>query len=160
MFREMRRSRQKLDGTACNVILQNATSGVLALCGDDGYPYAVPLSFCSDGEYLYFHSAKSGHKIDAIKRDARASFCIISKDDVVPAEYTTYFESVIVFGRIAVVTDEDEKRRAIELLAEKYNPTDSQEHRDHAIKAEFSPLCMLKMKIEHISGKRAIELTK
>ena len=160
MFREMRRSRQKLDGISCKEILKNATSGVLALYGDEGYPYAVPMSFCADGEYLYFHSAKSGHKIDAVRRDERASFCVVSKDGVVPEEYTTYFESVIVFGRISVITDEKEKRRAITLLADKYNPDDTPEHREHAINAEYAPLCMLKMKIEHVSGKQAIELVK
>ena len=73
---------------------------VLALLGDNDYPYAVPISYVYDDGKVYFHSAKSGHKIDAIQRTAKASFCVIDEDLVVPEEYTTYFRSVIAFGRI------------------------------------------------------------
>ena len=77
MFREMRRKNQQLPQEECNRILQVATSGVLAVDGDDDYPYAVPISFvCEDGR-LYFHVAKSGHKLDALRRNPKASFCII-----------------------------------------------------------------------------------
>ena len=73
-FRPMRRRRQQLTTAECDAILCNATSGVLALTGDDGYPYAVPLSYVYADGCLYFHSAVEGHKIDAIRRDGRCSF--------------------------------------------------------------------------------------
>lgn len=88
----------------------------LALAGDDDYPYAVPISYAYSDSKLYFHGAKSGHKIDAIKRCDKASFCVIDKDDVVPEEYTTYFRSVIAFGKIRIMEEESEMRKAIELL--------------------------------------------
>ena len=142
----------------CAAVLSRGTSGVLALCGDSGYPYAVPVSYVFDGEKLYFHSANSGHKLDAVKRSPKASFCVIDQDLVIPEEYTTYFRSVIVFGIIRILEDEQEKLAAIEKLAVKYAPDDTEEHRQKAIAREWKPLCMLEMTPEHISGKEAVEL--
>ncbi|HIR08125.1 MAG TPA: pyridoxamine 5'-phosphate oxidase family protein [Candidatus Pullichristensenella stercoripullorum] len=160
MFRPMRRSAQALDGGACVEILERGTSGVLAVAGDGGWPYAVPLSYAFDGEKLYFHCAREGHKLDAIRREARASFCVVDRDDVKPAEYTSYFRSVIIFGRVRVLEDEAQKRAAIELLARRYFPEDSAENRRRAIEREWAGLCMLEMDIEHMSGKEAKELAR
>lgn len=159
MFREMRRKNQLLSDKESIEILRRASSGVLAVSGDDGYPYAVPLSFVyADGKIL-FHCAKSGHKLDAVRNDPKASFCVVDKDDVVKEEYTTYFRSVIAFGKIRVM-DGDEKRAAVEILAKKYYPNDSAEHRERMIDAEYAALCMLEMTIEHMTGKAAKELIK
>ncbi len=159
MFREMRRKNQLLSDEESVDILKRASSGVLAVSGGDGYPYAVPLSFVySDGKIL-FHCAKSGHKLDAVRNNPKASFCVVDKDDVVKEEYTTYFRSVIAFGKIRVM-DGDETRTAVEILAKKYYPDDSAEHRDHMIDAEQAALCMLEMTIEHMTGKAAKELIK
>ena len=98
IFREMRRKKQELSQQEVADILHKGTPGVLALLGDNDYPYAVPISYVYDGGKIYFHSAKSGHKIDAIQKTAKASFCVIDQDLVVPEEYTTYFSSVI--GRV------------------------------------------------------------
>jgi len=158
MFREMRRGKQALPDEEAREILYSATSGVLALSGDDDYPYALPISYFYDGNKLYFHCAKEGHKIDAIKRNDKASFCVIAQDDVSPEEYTTHFKSVIVFGRISIIEDELQKLFAIRKLAEKYAPDDTKERRDGMINKEWAGLCMLQMDIEHISGKEAREL--
>lgn len=160
VFREMRRKKQSLSQQETEDILNKGSSGVLALLGDNGYPYAVPVSYVYNDGKLYFHSAKSGHKIDAIRRTAKASFCVTDKDLIVPEEYTTYFRSVIVFGQIRVIEDDSEKRTAIEKLAVKYAPEDSAANRDNAINREWKPLCMLEMTIDHIMGKEAIELIK
>ena len=158
MFREMRRKKQKLSKEECDRILYNGTSGVLALHGDNGYPYAVPVSYVYNGEKLLFHSAKNGHKIDTILKNAAASFCVIDQDQIVPEEYTTYFRSIIAFGRIRILEDDTEKRSAIEKLAVKYAPDDTAENRDKAIEREWKPLCMMEMEIEHLTGKQAIEM--
>lgn len=160
VFREMRRKKQVLSQKEVEGILHKGTSGVLALLGDNDYPYAVPISYVYDDGKVYFHSAKSGHKIDAIQRTAKASFCVIDEDLVVPEEYTTYFRSVIAFGRIRIVEDDSEKRAAIEKLAIKYAPEDTAANRDYAISREWKPLCMLEMTIDHVTGKEAIELVK
>ena len=158
MFREMRRKKQALTPEACADILRRGTSGVLALAGDEGYPYAVPLSYLYDGEKLLFHCARSGHKLDAIRRCPKASFCVIDQDQVVPEEYTSYFRSVIAFGTLRILEDEAEMRAAIQALALKYYPDDSPEHRQAAIDREWAPLCMLELTIDHLSGKEAKEL--
>ena len=103
IFREMRQKKQELSRQEIADILHKGTSGVLALLGDNDYPYAVPISYVYDDGKIYFHSAKSGHKIDAIQRTEKASFCVIDKDLVVPEEYTTYFRSVIAFGQIRII---------------------------------------------------------
>lgn len=158
MFRELRRKKQLLTAEAAAAVLTRGTSGVLALAGDGGYSYAVPISYVYDGNRLYFHCARSGHKLDAIQREERASFCVIDRDDVVPEEYTTYFRSVIAFGRIRILEDEGEKRAAIEKLALRYAPEDPPERRERAIQRDWATLCLLEMSIEHLTGKEAIEL--
>ena len=160
IFREMRRRKQELSRQEVADILHKGTSGVLALLGDNDYPYAVPISYVYDDGKIYFHSAKSGHKIDAIQRTAKASFCVVDKDSVVPEEYTTYFRSVIAFGKIRVIEDDREKRAAIENLAIKYAPEDNAAKRDDAISRGGNLICMLEMKIDHITGKEAIGLVK
>ncbi len=156
----MRRKKQALSNEDCAAILNRGTSGVLALAGDNGYPYAVPISYVYDEGKIYFHCAKNGHKLDAINRKAKASFCVIDQDQIVPEEYTSYFRSVIVFGTMRILTDDSEKLNAIDKLALKYAPNDTEENRKKAIEREWKPLCILEMSIDHMSGKEAIELVK
>lgn len=160
MFREMRRKKQVLSHKDCVEILNRGTSGVLAVSGDEGYPYAVPLSYVYHDGKVIFHSAKAGHKLDAIARNEKVSFCVIDKDQIVPEEYTSYFRSVIVFGRARVLEDEAEKRNALEILAKRYAPDDSQSHLIRVIDKEFHLVCMIELAIEQMSGKEAIELVK
>ena len=90
-------------------MLSQATNGVLSLIDQDGEPYGVPLSFAYDGtDTLYFHSARTGHKIECISTHNRASFCIVAKDEIVPEEFTSYFRSVIANGKLEIVTDSAE----------------------------------------------------
>lgn len=156
----MRRTRQQLSQQDCIDLLHRGSAGVLALRGDDDYPYAVPLSYVYKEGRLYFHSAKSGHKLDAIHRWQKGSFCVIDQDRVIPEEYTTYFRSVIAFGRLQILTDTDEIQQALQLLAQKYHPTDDAAHRTSAIQAELSAVCVFSLTIEHLSGKEAIELVR
>ena len=158
MFREMRRGKQALSVDETIEILHKGTSGVLALSGDCGYPYAVPLSYVFIDDKLYFHCATEGHKLDAIKSDPRASFCVTAQDIVSPEEYTTHYKSVIVFGKISIMEDDVQKLRAIRKLSAKYAPNDSEHHRDDVIGKEWKSLCMLEMVPEHITGRQAKEL--
>ena len=160
MFRDMRRKKQALSQEETEAVLRRGTSGVLALAGDGGYPYAVPLSYVYDNGRIYFHCAQSGHKLDALKRCGRASFCVIDQDKIVPEEYTSYFRSAIVFGTVRILEDEREKREAIEKLAVKYAPEADAAGRERAIAREWKPLCMLEMMIDHMTGKEAVELAK
>lgn len=153
MFRPMRRKNQQLTQEESLAILTQATSGVLALSGDDGYPYALPISYALDGGRLIFHCAKSGHKLDAIARNPKASFCVIDQDKVVPEEYTTLFRSVIAFGTMRVLEGE-EARQAVFKLADRYNPGEDQEH-IRCINDSAASLTVLELAIEHLTGKQS-----
>ena len=155
MFRPMRRSRQALTPAQCEDILLRGSHGVLALTGDEGWPYAVPMSYVYQEGTLYFHSARSGHKLDALRADARASFCVVDRDDVVSAEFTTYYRSAVAFGRVRKLEGED-LLQALVLLSEKYAP--GEPRRDEVIRREQSAVCMLAPTVEHPTGKQALEL--
>ena len=156
-FRAMRRKRQQLSEKENISILQKATAGTLALLGDNGYPYAVPISYVYADGKLYFHSALSGHKIDAIRNCDKASFCVIDQDEVHPEKYTTYFRSVIAFGRIHIIEDEQEKLETARLLVDRYNPN-QEEALQKEIEKGLSRMVMIRFDIEHLTGKEAIEL--
>ncbi len=158
-MREMRRKNQALSVQENIDILNRCTSGVLAVLGDEGYPYAVPLSYVYHENKIIFHCAKTGHKLDAIQRCSKASFCVIDLDDVIPEKYTTCFRSVIAFGQARVLEDDAEKCAALTILAAKYSPGDP-EGRLQEIEKTLQHLCMIELAIEHLSGKEGIELTR
>lgn len=158
-FRPMRRNRQQLSREECERILGRCTSGVLALTGDGGYPYAVPLSYVYANGAIIFHSAVQGHKVDAIRRDNRCSFCVIEQDEIKPAEFTTHFRSVIAFGRIHILEDTDEKVQALRCLGRRYSPND-EPGLQHEIDKSLDHVLLLRLDIDHLSGKQAIELVR
>jgi nitroimidazol reductase NimA-like FMN-containing flavoprotein (pyridoxamine 5'-phosphate oxidase superfamily) len=159
MVRGMRRFKQLLTNETALEILNRNTSGTLALLGDDDYPYAVPISYVYADNKLYFHSAKTGHKIDAIKKCEKASFCVIDQDQIVPEKYTTYFRSVIAFGKVQLVTDIAEMRRIATVLAMKYS-SDFEEGIPEEIDSSINNMAIIEMTIDHITAKEAIELVK
>ena len=158
-FRAIRRKRQLLSDDESIGILQKATAGTLALLGDNGYPYAVPISYVYHERKLYFHSALAGHKVDAIRNCDKASFCVIDKDDVQPEKYTTFFRSVIAFGRIHIIEDDKEKLAMARMLGNRYNPNND-ESLQREIEGGLSRMLMIRFDIEHLTGKEAIELVR
>ncbi len=157
MERNMRRFKQSLAEEENVEILQSTTSGVLSLCGKDGLPYGVPLSHVYDNGKLYFHSALNGHKVDLIKQNGNASFTVIAKDEIHPETYTTYFRSVITFGKVRIIEDSIEKRRILETIGRRCNPCDA-EGLDKEIISGLNRCLALEMTIEKMTGKQAIEL--
>lgn len=160
MFREMRRNKQQLSEEEAIKILNEATNGVLALDGDGGYTYAVPLSFAYADGKIYFHAALSGHKLDAIKNNDKVSFCAIAQDKVVQETFTTHYKSAIAFGRIKIIEDNNdpEKRSGLELLADKYSPDVSAESREREISGKLKALVVIVLEVEHLTGKAAREI--
>ena len=153
MFRPMRRSKQQVSEEACRTILRTEKRGVLAVLGDDGYPYTVPLDFYydeSDGK-LYFHGAKEGHKLDAIARCDKVSFCVMDAGFVKDGDWALNITSVVVFGRLAPVTDAAKTKEKVCKLGLKYHPTAASvaEEWEHA---KDRVLC-LELTPEHITGK-------
>jgi nitroimidazol reductase NimA-like FMN-containing flavoprotein (pyridoxamine 5'-phosphate oxidase superfamily) len=153
----MRRKKQLLSEAETIDILRSCTSGVLAVTGDDGYPYAVPLSYAYKDGSLFFHFAKEGHKIDGIAKNDKVSFCVIKTDDVIQKTFTTHFRSVIVFGRARILTEDSEKKYALECLVEKYSPNYITEGQTE-IEREWKLVNAAEVKIEHMTGKAAIEI--
>lgn len=158
-FQAMRRKRQQLSEDETTLLLRQATSGVLSVVDEDGYPYGVPLSYVYHDNKLFFHSALSGHKIDAIRHGDKASFTIICQDEIHPETFTTYFRSVICLGRVHIINNEKDKLAALRLLGKRYCPND-EEGLDAEIEKDFKHLEMIVFDIEHVTGKECIELTK
>lgn len=157
MFREMRRNKQQLSTEECIDILRRATSGVLAVSGDDGYPYAVPLSYVYHNNAIFFHGAASGHKLDAIRQNGKFSFCVIDRDEVIPEKLTSAYRSVIAFGTAHVLEDEDEIREAAQILGQKYSPG-MDELINQEIETYMRHMAVVRLDIEHMTGKIGLEL--
>ena len=153
MFREMRRFKQQISNEECLEILKEEVRGVLSVLGDDGYPYGVPLDHWyseKDGK-LYFHCAKEGHKLDAILRCDKVCYCVMDKGYRRAGEWALNIKSVIVFGRMRVVTDDEKKREICTCLSRKF--TDDEEYIEREMKSAFPRVCCLELDIEHMTGK-------
>ena len=158
-FRPMRRIAQQLSREECEQILSDATSGVLAVYGDGGYPYTVPVSHVYKDGKIYFHCAVSGHKLDAIRRCSKVSFCVIAQDKVLSAERTTAFISVVAFGRARIAGSEEELRYIADLVGKKFSgdyPEDCQAEIDETIASHR--LACVEITVEHMTGKCAREI--
>jgi nitroimidazol reductase NimA-like FMN-containing flavoprotein (pyridoxamine 5'-phosphate oxidase superfamily) len=156
MFREMRRFKQQIPDDEVVKLLKTGKRGVLALLGDGGYPYAVPLDYWYDEQSgaIYFHCAKEGHKIDAVRGCDKASFCITGDGHQEGGDWPLHFDSVIAFGRISVVEDRDETLRAAYNIALKFHTEQSARHE---LDKARNTVAALKLVPEHITGKRVRE---
>ncbi len=153
MFRPMRRIKQRLSEAECVELLTRQPRGVLAVLGDDAYPYALPLDFYYDpgSGRLYFHCAREGHKLDAIRRHDKVSFCIMDEGFCREGEWALNIRSVIVFGAMRIVEDREKALEMVLRLGEKYYP-DPQEAAEELRKAADRVVC-LELIPAHISGK-------
>lgn len=158
MFREMRRGKQLMPFEKTAAVMDRCRNGVLACLGDKGYPYAVPLSFVYLEGKIYFHSAKEGHKIDAITGHPQVSFAVVDEDRIISEEYTTYFRSVIAFGKARIVQGE-ERLKAFRALVEKYCRDQPEKGREETI-AGCARSSIIAIDVEHITGKEAVEYIK
>ena len=153
MFRELRRIDKKMVEEKVEEILINSDYGVLSVLGDDDYPYGIPLNFYYEDNYLYFHAAHSGHKIDAINKHPKVSFTIVDTYKLLPEELNTHFASVCVFGKASVMSD-NEKVKWLRKLGMKYSSA-FESNVDRGIKNELKETTMVKIEIEHKMGKWA-----
>ena len=155
MFRKMRRHAQQLDIQTCEDILKRAPRGVLSLEGDNGYPYGIPINFTYEDNRFYFHGAREGHKIDAVARNPKASLCVLDEGIKHEGEWWWCFNSVIVFGHIRIVEDEEEIDKALRAIGEKYFPTDYDLEAD--IAKNLNRVCILAFEVDHMTGKAVRE---
>lgn len=159
MFRSMRRIKQQLSDERALQILKDGKTGILAVNGDDGYPYTVAVNYVYSNDKIYIHSAKEGHKIDAIKNNDKVSFCVIGNDQVFVKKFTTLFRSTVVFGRAKILDDVNDKEeiiKAVTALGLKYNPDKDAVEKE--INKYLDVMCCIEITPEHITGKEAIEL--
>ena len=157
MFRELRRKKQLLSEQETLRVLEEGKTGIVGVLGDDGYPYTVPINYVSLENKIYFHSAKKGHKVDAIAKEPKVSMTVVEKDDVVSREFTTYFRSIQLFGKAYVVEDEAERNVAFRALCEKFSGADMDRY-DEIMSKEAAAAAIVRIDIEHITGKESIEL--
>ena len=151
MFRKMRRAGQQLPREEAFEILKNGKTGVLAVLGDEGYPYAVPLNYALVGDC---NCARDGHKTDALGRNSKVSFCVVEKDTVIPQIFSTDYRSAVVFGQARIVEEDAVKRGALLALVEKYGPA-YREDGAKEIEAEWGRVTIVEIRIEHLTGKEA-----
>ena len=153
MFRQMRRLNQQISDAQCLEILKKEKRGVLSLLGDDGYPYGIPLNhfFSEEDNKIYFHCAKEGHKIDAIKNYEKASFCVYDSGYRKDGEWALNINSVIIFGKIRLVTDLKITRKICINLVQKF--TDDEKYLEKALKNALPRVQCLEFEIKHMTGK-------
>lgn len=153
MFREMTRKHQQLSREASIELLRQEPRGVLSLMGDNGYPYGLPIDHWyndADG-CLYFHSGKTGHKIDAMRRCDKASFCIYDQGYREPGDWALNIKSVIVFGRIEIIEDPEQAIALTRQLSFKY--TQDAAYIDDEIRKYGAAVLCFRLVPEHITGK-------
>lgn len=151
-FRPMRRFKQALSDAECAKILRAEKRGTLALIGDGGYPYAVPINFYYDeGENrIFFHSAKSGHKADAMRASDKVCFTVHDAGER-RGDWSYFVKSVIVFGRVSPVKDPAVKLAKAKAFGMKYYP--GEEEVDREIEKDLDRAEIMEILIEHMSGK-------
>ena len=156
MFREIVRKKQAVPYEECIEILNREKRGVLAVLGDGDYPYAVPLNhyYCPEDGKLYFHSGKTGHKIDAMKRCNKASFCVYGEGTPTDT-WVLNFKSVIVFGRLEIVEDRETTVRMTRELSRKF--TGDEAYIQAEIDKYLNNTLLFALVPEHITGKRVNE---
>lgn len=153
MFREMRRFKQQIGEEECIRILKEQPRGVLSMIGDDGYPYGIPLDhwYSEEDGKLYFHCAKVGHKIDAIHACNKVSYCVMDEGYRKEGEWALNINSVVVFGRMHAVENEEMKRQICTNLVRKF--TDDEAFLQKELANAFPRVHCLELTIEHMSGK-------
>jgi hypothetical protein len=149
----MRRFKQQISEEECIRVLREQPRGVLSMIGDDGYPYGIPLDhwYSEKENKLYFHCAKVGHKIDAITACDKVSYCVMDEGFRRCGEWALNINSVVVFGRIRIVEDEEKKREICTNLIRKF--TDDEEYLQKELANAFPRVNCLELSIEHMTGK-------
>lgn len=153
MFREMLRKKQQLPMEECIEILKTEPRGVLSVLGDDGYPYGTPLNhwYCEKSGKLYFHTARTGHRLDALQSCGKASFCVMDQGYRKEDEWALNIRSVIVFGRVSIVEDQEEAIEITRRLSYKF--TSDTAYIEDEIRQAGSKVLVFSLTPEHITGK-------
>lgn len=157
MFRTVRRIKNAISEAEARNLLKNGRRGALALNGDDGYPYAIPMNFYYDEDEnrLYFHSGKAGYKIEAIRRDGKACFTLWDDGVRDEGDWAMRVASCVAFGRAYLVEDRALTLEKVRKLAQKYYP--KAEEAEEELLRSGNAVQLIALDIEHVTGKRVHE---
>lgn len=157
MFRPIRRIKREISIDEAKRLLITERRGVLAVNGDDGYPYAIPLNYIYDeaDNRIYFHGAKAGHKIDSIRACDKVCFTVYGNETVKEEAWAPFMQSAVVFGRCHLIEDRDQSIELVKKLAMKYYPNEALA--DEEIEKSGNHFQMFEIEIEHLSGKEIQE---
>lgn len=150
---EVRRQDRLMEEDEAVLLLRQGEYGFLALAGGDAQGgYGIPINYVFDGESIWFHCAPVGEKLRRAALCGLATFCVVGNTQVRPDKFSTAYESVMAFGDVAVVEDDETKLKALELLIGKYSPEYTEKGAEYARKS-LSRTAILRMKIRRISAK-------
>lgn len=157
MFREIRRKRKQIDKESAETLLEQSRRGVLAVNGDDGYPYAIPINYFYDrkNQKIYFHGARVGHKVDALKKCDKVCFTVYGNETVKEDPWAPFLQSVVIFGRCHLMEADEKAMALLKQLAMKYYP--NEQLADAEITQSGKAVQLFEIEIEHLSGKEIQE---
>ena len=157
MFRDMLRFKQQMTDEECLEVLRTAPRGVLSVVGDDGYPYGMPLNhfYCEEDGKIYFHGGRMGHKIDALRKDPKASFCVMDEGVRNEGEWFLRFQSVIVFGHVEFIEDQEKTYEISRRLSRKF--TQDEAYIEEEVHRAGPRTLLFALVPEHMTGKRVKE---
>ena len=152
MVKEIRRKDRALDNASAYAVLKESEYGVLSTADKENQPYGTPVSYAVVDHSIFIHCATEGHKLENIISNSKVSFCVVGKTQVLPDQFSTRYESVIVFGTASIVNGEKQKRAALEVLLAKYSP-DHLEAGEKYINKFINKVSVIKVSIDHLTGK-------
>ena len=157
MFRPMRRSKQALSEQETKALLSAEKRGILAVNGDDGYPFAIPVDYYYDSAQgkIFIHGGKAGHKVDALKKDDKVCFTVYGNETFEEGDWAPYLPSVVAFGRCKLIADAGQTEDRVRELALKYYST--KEDVEAEIAKDIHAVQLYEITIEHMTGKRVHE---
>ena len=157
MFRAIRKKKNALDRTAAEALLRDSRRGVLAVNGDGGYPYAIPVNYLYDAENqkIYFHGARAEHKVDALRRSDKVCFTVYGHETIRTEAWAPFMQSAVAFGRCRLIEDGEKSAALLKRLAMKYYP--DERLADEEITRAGRAAQLFEIEIEHLSGKEVQE---
>ena len=157
MFRKIRKIKNEINQAEVKELLKTSRRGVLAMNGDDGYPYAVPVNYFYDEseEKIFFHGAKAGYKVDCLKSSNKVCFTVIGNEMIREEAWAPYMRSVVIFGRCQLIDDKQNAMKRLKDFAMKYYPREEMVLDE--IKADGKATQMFEIDIEHMTGKEVQE---
>ena len=157
MFRTIRKKKNEVSADMAIALLQSSRRGVLAVNGDDGYPYAIPINYIYDdnAKKIYFHGARVGHKVDALRACDKVCFTVYGNETIKEEDWAPFVQSVVVFGRCHLMKADPEAVKRLKQFAMKYYP--SEQMVDEEIAHAGKAVQIFEIEVEHLSGKEIQE---